>query len=63
MSELSDYYAKRFKPHYKKDIKIHLLRPSDGEDVFITPCGRDTEEVRTSSDLDRVTCLICKRVK
>jgi len=59
MSELSDYYAKRFKPHYKQDIKIHLLRSSG----FTTPCGRDTDVVRTSSDPAKVTCLICKRVK
>lgn len=57
MSELSDYYAKRFKPRYKKDIKIHLRRA----DEDTTPCGRWVNDVRSSYNAAEVTCLSCKK--
>lgn len=60
MSELSDYYAKRFKTKpLKRFIKIHLRRA----DEDTTPCGRWVNDVRSSYNAAEVTCLICKRVK
>lgn len=58
MSDLSEYYARRFKVKKpKKEPKLHYVR---WWEISKSICGKDIEGLRTTSDPYKITCIACK---
>jgi hypothetical protein len=58
MSDLSEYYAKRYRvPKPKKEPKLHYVRWWDVGKVL---CGKDVSALRTTNDPNKITCGSCK---